>query len=37
MPMTSEQFEAAAAALAVLITEWTQTRAQRRRPDEKAA
>jgi hypothetical protein len=37
VPMTEEQFEAAADALAVLITEWTRTRAQRRHPEEKAA
>jgi len=28
-PMTQQQFDAAADALAVLITEWTRTRAQR--------
>ena len=36
-PMTEQQFDAAADALAVLITEWTRTRAQRRQSEDKAA
>lgn len=36
-PMTQEQFDAAADALAVLITEWTRTRAQRRQSQDSAA
>lgn len=36
-PMTQQQFDAAADALAVLITEWTRTRAQRRQSEDNAA
>ena len=36
-PMAERQFDAAADALAVLITEWTRTRAQRRQAEDEAA